>query len=294
MAILRDLPGGVLRTATVVAGLGGAGLAFAEEPAASTVPAPARPAGVTDAILSGKVLKAKDQDPVLRQVNLVVSIVDGVAVIGGPVSSPAIAKRAEDLVRQVAPEIKEVRNACFVTAGPDPLLKAVAERMKPTSLPPRPSLTELPGVLSTPQPAGSMSSNQVAFGPGANTVVAQKPPVSTPGGNVLGAPVGSTGSGGGSSPVAVRDPSAPPGTAPGRLTGSNGAETLRAAGDILTSAGNVKRSDPRFARLTIELKDGILLIGGTAPKAADAWAFADQVRQIPGVTRVVMGATEAK
>ena len=41
--------------------------------------------------------------------------------------------------------MKDVRNTCFVSTGPDPLLKAVAVKAG-SELPPRPVMGELPGV----------------------------------------------------------------------------------------------------------------------------------------------------
>src|SRR5205823_8814002 len=132
----------------------------------------------------------------LRGVNLVVSVVDRVAVIGGPVPSPAAAKRAEQVVRKLE-GISDVRNNCFVATSPDPLLKAVADRVG-SSLPPRPVMAELPGVLTnqlTPPapvspfppaaPPGAVADGSAAGRP--PTVVALRPPLS---GGVLGAPVG--------------------------------------------------------------------------------------------------------
>ena len=98
-----------------------------------------------DVVLARSALAAIDGDPFLREVNLVVSVVDRVAVIGGPVPSSEVGQRAEWLVRRV-PGIEDVSNRCFVQAGPDPLLRVVAERTNP-----RRSLPELPGVVPNPR-----------------------------------------------------------------------------------------------------------------------------------------------
>ena len=97
-------------------------------------------------MLARSALAALDAEAELRGVNLVVSVVDGVAVIGGPVPNAAISKRAERIVRAVE-GMKDVRNTCFVSTGPDPLLKAVAVKAA-SELPPRPVMGELPGVLT--------------------------------------------------------------------------------------------------------------------------------------------------
>src|SRR5262245_32998796 len=116
-------------------------------PVSGGVTAPASPASPAtgDVVLARSALAALDADPDLKGVNLVVSVVDRVAVIGGPVATAKQAKRAEEIVRGV-PGIADVRNTCFVSAGPDPLLRSIAERV--SSLPPRPMMYELPGVLT--------------------------------------------------------------------------------------------------------------------------------------------------
>jgi hypothetical protein len=51
----------------------------------------------------------------------------------------------------------------------------------------------------------------------------------------------------------------------------------------------VRRSDPRFARLTFDLLDGRVVIGGSAPDAAAAWDLARQVAPLVGDRDVVVG-----
>src|SRR5690242_4159576 len=79
-------------------------------PAAEPLPASAAP-NLPDVVLARSALSALDAEPELKGVNLVVSVVNGVAVIGGPVPNTAIAKRAEQIVRKVD-GMKEVRNTC--------------------------------------------------------------------------------------------------------------------------------------------------------------------------------------
>jgi hypothetical protein len=64
--------------------------------------------------------------------------------------------------------------------------------------------------------------------------------------------------------------------------------------DILTSASNAKKVEARFDNLTVEIRDGVIVIGGTSPRASDAWDLAEKIRQIPGVTRVVIGIVPGK
>ena len=85
---------------------------------------------ISDVALARSVLAAIDADPVLKDVNLIVSIVDRAAVIGGPVVSEDVKKRVEQVVRGVA-GVESVKNVCFVQTEPDPLLRAIAQRLKP-------------------------------------------------------------------------------------------------------------------------------------------------------------------
>jgi hypothetical protein len=288
-ASLCPLRGQFLRTLSLMVGVGGsAEFASAEPPAP---PAPSRPAGVADAMAARSVLMAIEADPELRGVHLAVSVVNGVAVIGGPVSSPAVSKRAELVVRQVS-GIKEVKNGCFVTSGPDALMKAVAERLGNRTAPPSQTAADLPGVLTGPQSApalpgtsGYPSGNMVASGPRANTVVANKPALpSNDAPGLLGPPVGPAGSSSAPMTHSGRDNA----VAPGKLTGGTPGLPV----DILTSAGNVKNAEVRFASLAVELKDGVLVIGGTTPRPSDAWDLADKLRRIPGVSRVVVAVNQ--
>lgn len=175
------------------------GLIAALAPAADPTP-------MSDVILARSALTAIDADPALRGVNLIVSVVDRSAVIGGPVASAEIGKRAETVVRGVT-GIAEVKNHCFVQEKPDPLLKAVADRLAAS---PRPLLAELPGVVLPPRPAAiseaTQRPNDAGFavltppaptlpvaGPVETVVVASRPPIldAQPGG-FLGTP-GSSG-----------------------------------------------------------------------------------------------------
>jgi hypothetical protein len=123
------------RTLAILAGLAGLGAA-----PSATAEAP----GTSDVLLARAALAALDADAQLRDVNLVVSVVDRVAVIGGPVPTADAGKRAAWVVQRV-PGIAEVKNRCFVQTGSDPLIRAVAERMGTT----RPLFPELPPILGS-------------------------------------------------------------------------------------------------------------------------------------------------
>jgi hypothetical protein len=266
-----------LRSLAAAAGL--AGFASIAVGADSAPPASAA-AGLSDIVLARSALAALDAEAELRGVNLVVSVVDGVAVIGGPVPNAAISRRAERIVRAVE-GMKDVRNTCFVSTGPDPLLKAVAVKAGPM-LPPRPVMGELPGVLGNqpPAPVSPFPSNTVvAAAETDSTVVVRKPALPAGGpSSILGAPVG---------PAEAPHSPSTPSTAPGTLTSIP-------AGGILAAAGEMRKSEGRYANLTVELQGGVLVVGGSAPRAADAWDFAQKLRQMPGVSRVAVGAVAGK
>jgi hypothetical protein len=249
---------------------------------------------ISDVTLARSILTAIDADPVLKNVNVIVSVVDRGVVVGGPVATEELKRRVEVVVRSV-PGIESVKNTCFVHANPGLLLRATAERMKPGAK--ENSVATLPGVAVPPaapdgflppvppQPPSDLLAS--AASPGA--IVAQHPAV--PPISILGGPVNPGGSG-----AVVKVAPVPPGasptpppalpTTPGALTGTT--TTARPA-DVKAAVAAIRKADPRFARLLVELKpDGGLFITGWSAKAADAWDFATELRKIPGITRVAM------
>lgn len=239
---------------------------------ADPVPHPAKAVALSDVALARDALLALDAYPVLKNVNLIVSVVDRGAVIGGPVTSNEIRKRAEAVVRGV-PGIASVKNACFVDADADPLMRAAAARLKgapapagvpvlPLVLPPAAAPAALP-----PFPPAAPT-DLVALKSG-NEVVAQRPP--------LGPPVGLLGA-----PTAIAPPGAPVGgaTAPG---------TLAAHTDLLAAVAAVRKADARFAGTTVEPKpNGALFVSGRVAEPAHALALAEKLRELPGVKLVVV------
>lgn len=237
---------------------------------ADPLPPPAKAVALSDVALARDALMALDADPVLKHVNLIVSVVDRGAVIGGPVANEDIKKRAEAVVRGV-PGIASVKNACFVDADADPLLRAVAARLKtpraPDAVPP-----VLPLVGAPTAPGGALPplppvapTDLVAVKPGAGTV-ALRPP--------LGPPVGLLGA-----PTALAPTKSGP-TAPGALTGH---------ADLLSAVAAVRKSDARFARTTVEPKpNGALYVSGFVADPAHALALAEKLRELPGVKLVVV------
>ena len=251
--------------------------------------------GVSDVLLARSALTAFDADPMLRDLNLIVSVVDRVAVIGGPVPSAEHGKRAEAVVRGIngpdgKPMVAEVRNRCFVQAGPDPLLRAIAARVGPPRLP----AADLPGIALTPRAevfTTPFEPPPAVVEPG-TTVVARKPLIVPPDvAGILLPPVPLSGS----RPVMPVVPSpnpvvltsTPPAAVPLALP------SIR-AGELTTAIEAVRKTESRFAGLSAELRDGTLIVAGRAPRASDAWDFAEAIRRVPGVVRVAVGAVDAK
>src|SRR3954471_3168474 len=87
----------------------------------------ARPPRTADVVLARAALKALDDDPQLRDVNLVVSVVDRVAVVGGPVADADVARLVERVLRARVPGLVDVKTRCFEQKGGDPLIRMVAE-----------------------------------------------------------------------------------------------------------------------------------------------------------------------
>lgn len=245
-----------------------AGLAVAASgPAGRAAPPPAANLSVERAALA-----AVDADPQLRAASVVVSVKDGVAVVGGPVPSADAARRAEAVVRAV-PGVSEVRNCCYVQPAPDPLLRPVLDWTSP--LPPRRLLADLPGVLPAVKPEREPA-DAVAAAPVSQSVSLK---TTAPGEGLFLPPVAAG---------VVPPPAAPvygP-AAPAVLTG-------RPAGP-LEAADAARRANPRFAGLTVELRDGAVVVGGAAGRAGDAWDLARELQNLPGVSLVVVGPVTVK
>jgi hypothetical protein len=259
----------------------------------------ATPPPMTDVVLARSALAAIDADAGVRGVNLIVSVVDRVAVIGGPVPSAEVGKRAEAVVRSIS-GITEVRNNCFVQEKPDPLVKAVADRL---AAGPLPLVAELPAVVPQSRPAATTEAPARPTDAGFaaltapppvlplaapvaaadKVVVASRPPIlsTDPTDGFLGTP------GSGRSAAVLTGGSVP-------LTPPAKAAFPARPTDALASADAIRKADARFGALTAEMRDGTLVVGGKADRLSDAWDFAQSLRRVPGVARVVVGGVGVK
>src|SRR5262249_38911947 len=67
-----------------------------------------------------------------------------------------------------------------------------------------------------------------------------------------------------------------------------------APGSVAAGLAALRANRPRFAGLTVDLKAGAAVIAGRATRSADVWDFADAVRKLPGVDRVIVGPVDVQ
>jgi hypothetical protein len=266
-----------LRAAAVALLLGVAALSVAAGPSATDA----------DAHLAVRAKSALAADPQLAGLTLLVSVVDRIAVVGGPVPDARYPARIEAVLRKL-PGLADVKVSCWVQseAGADPLTKMVGDRLKSES--PLPSVVVAP--RAEPPPAASVPPLTVAARPTNRAVTVQRmaartgfllDPVADGGRPItplpMPAPAGAV--------AAPGYPTIPPPAVP---TGPTDAAALAAQVSAL------KARDRRFAGLTVALNAGSATVAGRAAHSADAWDFADSVRKLPGVERVILGAVNVR
>lgn len=242
--------------------------------------APASPKRPSDDALSLRVQQAIDTDPQLGRLslNLLVNVLDGVAVVGGPVPQDDVRRQIEAVVSAV-PGVSRAKVTVWVPAAAkaDPFPQMVADRTNQRTNADRPAVVRPAITLSVPNtdstearlPAGGMLNPVTSAGRNSDRVVpgAEPPPYPTIPPTMLP-----------TVPVPEDRAWAAAPHPPGRR--SNPIDTLR--------------REPRFAALTVELSDGTAVIGGRARRHADAWEFADVVRSLPEVNRVVVGRIDVR
>jgi hypothetical protein len=231
---------------------------------------------------------ALDTHPGLRphRLNLLVNVIDGVAVVGGPVPDAKLAEAIEEAAKAVD-GVARVKVSVWQQAAPrsDPLAMKLDDKLNPKPPPlPSPAVTlSLPAEPPPPKPdprpkAGVTGRTADLPDPTANVL---QPPVSSaertsraPHVRPLGAePPEYT-------PIpATNLPTEPIAEPPTNAT------PVRAAPPRESSAWE---RDPRFAGLTVEVRTGTAVIGGRAKSKAVAWELAEQVRNWPAVERVVV------
>lgn len=248
-----------------------------------TTPSALPPVKHADDELALRVQSAVANDTELRrhQLKLLVNVLDGVAVVGGPVPSLDVRPRLEAVVSTVE-GIRRVKLTIWVPApaNVDPLVTRVGEQMAPTRrTEPKPA-SPPPVLLSVPTDGGRTADT------------AARTPEKLPG---LSDPVVSVTTSD-RRPAAGVPGSQPPPYPPIPATNlptepvpEGGWQSVPVRSDLFDkSVAEVKRN-PKFGGLRVEVANGVATVSGTAARHADAWDFAAEVRNLPTVQRVVVG-----
>jgi len=249
-----------------------------------------------DDALALKVRQTLADHPTLKphKLNLLVNVIDGVAVIGGPVPDDKLGATIESVVSQVD-GVARVKVSVWVMSvtQTDPLTARLEEKMNPRPAPqPAPPVT-----LSVPTDTVSRPDPR----PTGSVTTRTQPAPSVPPPNILLPPVQSV------ERTARAPHSRPPGAEPPEYTPipatnlpTEPVPEPRATPVRATAPREVERAtepeawkrDPRFARLTVEVRNGTATIGGRARNHSAAWELAEEVRNWPTVDRVVVGRVE--
>lgn len=272
----------------VVAVVGFVAVAFAQPPTTSRT---------SDTTLALRVRQALDNHPALRphQLNLLVNVIDGVVVIGGPVPDTKLSGTIEEAAKAVE-GVARVKVSVWQQSAPrsDPLAAKLDDRLNPKPVVPTTPAVSL-GVPTEPQPPKPDPRPKA-------DVTARKTDLPEPSPNVLQPPVSSA-------ERTSRAPHVrPPGAEPPEYTPipATNLPTEPIAEPRPTNATPVRaappreperesdawKRDPRFAGLTVDVRNGMAIIGGRAKTQAVAWELAEQVRNWPTVERVVVGKVE--
>ncbi len=215
----------------------------------------------TDFDLMCRVKSAIASDPMLKNINLMVSVIDGGAVVGGAVASDAMSARVSQLLRTV-PGVTDVKVSCWVPAVEDPLRKLVAARLKTASIPSEILDPRVGATIVTLRHIPTMS---YLLEP-----AAVRPAMSA------------------YSPVPPPAPPAPSGP-PEFPTIPSPSVPVIPKQDVAAAVEAVQSSELRYSTLTVAVKGGAVTISGTTSDAADAWELASELRKVPGVDRVIVG-----
>ncbi len=273
-----------------------AGIGFAALPVSAADAPPAIVASAEpDALLALKAKAAIAADRELCGLNLLVSVVDRSALVGGPVPDIAMESKIDAVVRRV-PGLMSVTVKCYVPATEDPFAKLVGDRVSaPPAAAPGSTLPPLIVAIPPERPTPSTSPSPVvakpAEAPGNGKITVQKvtPPATA---GFLLDPVATGG-------VAVRSTGLPtPGTAMSLPSAASTGEgtipppavpTVPEGMTLAERIAEVRGRDARFTGFTVKLSNGTAVVMGTASRAEDAWDYASALGSVPGITRVVVG-----
>ncbi len=223
-------------------------------------------------------------DSVLRSRNLIVSVVDGVAVIGGPLSSSAESEHLNQILK-VVPGLSAVKLSVWIPEIEDPLRKQIADRLngvtpqRPVSIPT--PITPIPNRLVSKEPATAAKVRIERYEPPVPMMALLLDPKP----NAITRPkvIDSA-----YSPLPAPIPAAPAGP-PQYPTIPPPAVPVVPGQDLDSAIEAVRKGDARFRDLTTQHQAGMITVGGSVTEFDDVWEFIRQVRKVPGVDRVVMG-----
>jgi BON domain len=215
------------------------------------------PTGPEDPILNRVAYSALQHDAALADLNIGVRVLKGGTAVLWGTANKADAAKAEALLKTV-PGITSVVNSCDAAGAPDPLVARVEAEVKrivlPSDLPDKPKIETVkadpPAIAAPLSPSAPVSRH---------TTMVEKPL-----GDELNRRAPATHLG---DPVAV----------------TNGTPVDYSAIE------RARRADSRFARLTFDLRDGRVVIGGSATDPAIAWELAKKVAPLIGDRDVVVG-----
>lgn len=252
-------------------------------PTAPTTPPPTKHAD-DELALRVQASIAADAELARHQLKLLVNVLDGVAVVGGPVPTLDVRPRLEAAVSTVE-GVRRVKLTVWVPApaNVDPLVTRVGEQISPSPRRVEPKPTSAPPVLLSVPTEGGRT---------ADTAARAKDAERLPG---LSDPVVSTTTSDRRPMVAVPGsqpppyPTIPATNLPTEPVPEGGWQSVPARPDPFDHSVAEMKRNPKYNGLRVEVSSGTAVVKGTAARHADAWEFAAEVRNLPGVQRVVVG-----
>ncbi|MCU0706162.1 MAG: BON domain-containing protein [Fimbriiglobus sp.] len=254
--------------------------------ASAVIAQPPPRARTTDDAVALRVRQALDAHPELRphKLNLLVTVIDGVVVIGGAVPDEKLVGAIESAAK--VDGAARVKVTVWTQPTADPLAAKIEEKLAPRPFPTPPAPPVVLSLPTDPRPTAAPTARTAAPSPAllqppvvAVERTSRSPHLRTPGAEPPEyTPIPATNLP--TEPVAEPLPATP----------------VRAAipePERATDADGWKR-DPRFARLTVEVRNGTAVIGGRAATREAAWELAEVVRGWPAVERVVIGRVELR
>ncbi len=223
-----------------------------------------------------------------HQLKLLVNVLDGVAVIGGPVPSLDVRPRLEAVVSTIE-GIRRVKLTVWVPApaNVDPLVTRVGEQMAPPRRTEAKPASPPPVLLSVPTEGGRTADTAARVKDAERLPGLSDPVVSVTTSDrrpAAGVP--------GSQPPPY--PPIPATNLPTEPVPEGGWQSVPARTDPYDKVSAELKRNAKFAGLRVEVANGVATVTGTAARHADAWDFAAEVRNLPGVQRVVVGEVRLK